>query len=46
MTSDEPGAHLPVFIDLDGTRCEGLWAIVDHLEGTYPEHPLTPEDAD
>ena len=36
--------HLPVFTDLDGTRCEGLWAIVDHLEGTYPDHPLTPED--
>jgi glutathione S-transferase len=37
-------AHLPVFTDLDGTRCEGLWAIVDHLEGNYPDHPLTPED--
>jgi len=30
--------------NLDGTRCEGLWAIVDHLEGTYPDHPLAPED--
>ena len=38
-------AHLPILIDLDGTRCEGLWAIVDHLEGSYPEHPLIPEDA-
>ncbi len=37
-------AHLPVFLDLDGTRAEGLWAIVDHLEGNYPDHPLTPED--
>ena len=36
--------HLPVFIDLDGTRSEGLWAIVDHLEGAYPDHPLAPED--
>jgi glutathione S-transferase len=36
--------HLPVFIDLDGTRCEGLWAIVDHLEGAYADHPLAPED--
>jgi glutathione S-transferase len=44
VTSDEPGAHLPVFIELDGTRTEGLWAIVDHLEGTYHDHPLTPED--
>ena len=24
---------------------QGLWAIVDHLEGTYPDHPLMPEDA-
>jgi glutathione S-transferase len=37
--------HLPVFTDLDGTRCVGLWAIVDHLESSYPEHPLVPEDA-
>jgi glutathione S-transferase len=35
--------HLPVFVDLDGTRCEGLWAIVDHLEGSYPDQPMTPE---
>lgn len=38
-------AHLPVFIDLDGTTCTGLWAILDHLEGAYPEYPLVPEDA-
>lgn len=38
-------AHLPIFVDLDGTRCEGLWAIVDHLEGTYHDNPLIPEDA-
>lgn len=42
--SEDAQAHLPVFIDLDGTRCEGLWAVVDHLEGTYPEHPLVPGD--
>jgi glutathione S-transferase len=35
---------MPVFIDLDGTRAEGVWAIVDHLEGHYPDHPLAPED--
>jgi glutathione S-transferase len=35
---------LPVFIDMDGTRVEGLWAIVDHLEGNYPDHPLAPAD--
>ena len=41
--ADDARAHMPVFVDLDGTRCEGLWAIVDHLEGTYPEVPLIPE---
>ncbi len=45
VAPEDPSQHLPVFIDLDGTRCEGLWAIVDHLEGSYPEHPLAPEDA-
>ena len=35
---------MPVFIDLDGTRAEGVWAIVDHLEGNYPDHPLAPAD--
>ena len=45
QVAEDTTAHLPVFIDLDGTRCEGLWAIVDHLEGAYPEHPLIPEEA-
>jgi glutathione S-transferase len=36
---------MPVFIDMDGTRCEGVWAILDHMEGHYPDHPLAPEDA-
>ena len=45
QAADDAGAHLPVLIDLDGSRCEGLWAIIDHLEGTYPEHPTIPEDA-
>ena len=45
QVTEEANAHLPVFIDLDGRRCQGLWAVVDHLEGTYPEHPLIPEDA-
>lgn len=45
-TPEDPGEHLPVFIDIDGMRCVGLWAIVDHLEGAYPERPLTPEEAD
>ena len=42
--AEDAKSHQPVIIDLDGTRCEGLWAIVDHLEGTYPENPLIPED--
>jgi glutathione S-transferase len=42
---DEQTVHLPIFVDLDGARVQGLWAIVDHLEGTYPEHPLLPEEA-
>jgi len=43
--AEDPQAHLPVFTDLDGTRCEGLWAVIDHLEGLYPERALVPEDA-
>lgn len=35
---------MPVFVDADGTRAEGVWAIVDHLEAHYPDHPLAPED--
>lgn len=42
--SDDAQAHLPVFTDLDGTRCEGLWAVIDHLEGNYPDHALVPDD--
>jgi glutathione S-transferase len=44
VTPEDLFGHLPVFTDLDGTRCEGLWAIVDHLEGSYTDQPLTPED--
>ena len=42
--ADDIAAHMPVFEDA-GARCEGLWAIVDHLEGNYAEYPMTPEDA-
>jgi glutathione S-transferase len=45
QTAEDATAHLPILIELDGSRCEGLWAIVDHLEGAYPEHPLIPENA-
>jgi glutathione S-transferase len=46
LIAPEDGAdHLPVFTEMDGSRSVGLWAIVDHLEGSYPDHPLVPEDA-
>src|SRR6201992_1097613 len=35
---------MPIFVDMDGSRAEGLWAIVDHLESHYPEYPLAPAD--
>jgi glutathione S-transferase len=35
---------MPVFVDMDGTRAEGLWAILDHLEHNYPDYPLAPAD--
>lgn len=41
---DDTASHLPVLVEPDGMRLEGLWAIIDHLEGTYTDHPLTPED--
>ena len=43
-SAEDPQAHLPVFVELDGSKREGLWAIIDHLEGAYPDRPLTPED--
>lgn len=43
--AEDPQAHLPVFTDLDGTSAVGLWAVIDHLEGAYPERALVPEDA-
>ncbi|HVZ28253.1 MAG TPA: glutathione S-transferase family protein [Rhizomicrobium sp.] len=45
VLAEDARHSMPVFIDLDGTRCEGVWAILDHLEGHYPEHPLAPEEA-
>ncbi|MGB8602820.1 MAG: glutathione S-transferase family protein [Rhizomicrobium sp.] len=44
LLAEDASAHLPVFVDQDETRCEGLWAIVDHLEGEYENYPLFPED--
>ncbi len=42
--SDDPKQSMPVFVDLDGTRAEGVWAILDYLENHYPDHPLAPAD--
>src|ERR1700759_5698550 len=41
---DDPKQTMPVFQDMDGTRVEGMWAILDHLEHHYPDRPLAPED--
>ena len=35
---------MPVFVDMDGTRAEGVWAILDHLETHFPDRPLAPAD--
>src|SRR5262252_2834925 len=43
-TAEDPSAHLPVLIEEDGARREGLWAIIDHLEGAYDDRPLRPEE--
>ena len=44
VPADDAAVQLPVLTD-GGARCVGLWAIVDYLEGNYPDHPMTPEDA-
>jgi glutathione S-transferase len=36
VTPEDASAHLPVFFELDGMRCEGLWAIIDHPEDALP----------
>ena len=47
VISDDPTQAMPVLVDVDGTRAEGIWAILDHLESHYPDHPLVPgDDAD
>jgi len=42
---DDALAHVPAFADLDGTVVTGLWAVIDHIESTYPEPGLVPGDA-
>ncbi|HEY1629881.1 MAG TPA: glutathione S-transferase family protein [Rhizomicrobium sp.] len=44
-TPEDPAAHLPVFVEMDGTTYTGLWAIIDQLEGSYPDNPMVPEDS-
>jgi glutathione S-transferase len=44
VMSDNPKQSMPVFQDMDGTCAEGVWAILDHLEHHYPDHPLAPAD--
>ena len=45
VTAEDFRSHHPIFEDIDGTICVGLWAILDHVEGTYGDNPLVPEDA-
>ena len=45
VSADDPGVHLPVWVEPDGTTVTGIWAIIDHLENTYPDPPLLPEEA-
>jgi glutathione S-transferase len=44
VLAEDVKQSLPVFVDMDDTRAEGLWAILDHLEQNYPDHPLAPAD--
>ncbi len=44
VMSDDSRQSMPVLVDMDGTRAEGVWAILDHLEHHYPDHPLAPAD--
>src|SRR5438270_9924573 len=45
VSSEDAAAHLPKWIEADGTAATGIWAIIDHLENNYPDPPLLPEDA-
>ncbi len=44
VAPEELSEHLPLFIDQDGAVARGLWAIVDHLEGNYPDYPMAPQE--
>ncbi len=43
--AEDPLVHLPVFVEFDGTKVTGLWAIIDYLESENPENPLVPLEA-
>src|SRR6202000_3019545 len=45
VTAEDARNPMPVLIEMDGTRAEGVWAILDHLETNYPAHPLPPPAA-
>ena len=44
VLAEDAKQSMPVFIDTDDTRAEGVWAILDHLEHNYPDRPLAPAD--
>src|SRR6266550_1239640 len=44
VIAEDSKQSMPVLLDLDGTRAEGVWAILDHLEQNYPDRPLAPAD--
>ena len=44
VLAEDVKQSMPVFIDMDDTRAEGVWAILDHLEHNYPDRPLAPAD--
>lgn len=44
LPAEDIKQSMPVFLDMDGTRAEGVWAILDHLEHHYPDRPLAPAD--
>lgn len=44
VIAEDSKQSMPVFLDTDGTRAEGVWAILDHLEQNYPDRPLAPPD--
>ena len=44
VMAEDSKQSMPVFVDMDGTRAEGVWAILDHLEHHYPDYPLAPAD--